>query len=184
MLSFGAQNIVADIISGLFIVFEGTFKVGDMITVDGWHGQVEEIGIRNTKMRDLISEDVKIMNNSTIRTIINYSERPCWSPIMVGVDYDTDIPKLEAAFEREKAAMKKNIPLGIGEIVYLGIDELSDSHMTLKFQILCRNQDELKVRRALNREIRMMFARNGITIPFPQVTLSTREDTREDEENP
>ena len=47
-----------------------------------------------------------------------------------------------------------------------------------------RNQDELKVRRALNREIRMMFARNGITIPFPQVTLSTREDTREDEENP
>ncbi len=184
MLSFGAQNIVADIISGLFIVFEGTFKVGDMITVDGWHGQVEEIGIRNTKMRDLISEDVKIMNNSTIRTIINYSERPCWSPIMVGVDYDTDIPKLEAAFEREKAAMKKNIPLGIGEIVYLGIDELSDSHMTLKFQILCRNQDELKVRRALNREIRMMFARNGITIPFPQVTLSTREETREEEENP
>ena len=176
MLSFGAQSIVADIISGLFIVFEGTFKVGDMITVDDWHGQVQEIGIRNTKMRDLISEDIKIMNNSTIRTIINYSERPCWTPILVGVDYDTDIPAMEAAFEREKATMKKNIPLGIGEIVYMGIDELSDSQMTLKFQIQCRNQDQPKVKRALNREIRMMFARNGITIPFPQVTLSSRED--------
>jgi small conductance mechanosensitive channel len=182
MLSFGAQSIVADIISGLFIVFEGTFKVGDMITVDDWHGQVQEIGIRNTKMRDLISEDIKIMNNSTIRTIINYSERPCWTPILVGVDYDTDIPAMEAAFEREKAAMKKNIPLGIGEIVYMGIDELSDSQMTLKFQIQCRNQDQPKVKRALNREIRMMFARNGITIPFPQVTLSSRED--EDDKKP
>ena len=131
-------------------------------------------------MRDLISEDVKIMNNSTIRTIINFSERPCFSAIKVGVDYDTDIPKLEEAFEREKAAMKKNIPLGIGEITYLGIDELSDSQMTLKFQILCRNQDQLKVKRALNREVRMMFARNGITIPFPQVTLSSREDTEEE----
>ena len=182
MLSFGAQSIVADIISGLFIVFEGTFKVGDMITVDGWHGQVVEIGIRNTKMRDLISEDVKIMNNSTIRTIINFSERPSYSSIMVGVDYDTDIPALEAAFEREKAAMKKNIPYGIGEILYMGIDQLSDSQMTLKFQILCRNQDDLKVKRALNREVRLMFARNGITIPFPQVTLSSREDADEEKD--
>ena len=184
VLSFGAQNTVADIISGLFIVFEGTFKVGDMITVDDWHGQVQEIGIRNTTIRDLISEDMKIMNNSTIRTIINYSERPCYSPVMVGVDYDTDIPALEAAFEREKAAMKKNIPLGIGEIMYLGIDELCDSHMLLKFQILCHNQDQLKVKRALNREVRMMLARNGFIIPFPQVTVSTREAREEEESNP
>ena len=179
VLSFGAQNIVADIIAGLFIVFEGTFKVGDMITVDDWHGQVQEIGIRNTTIRDLISEDVKIMNNSTIRAIINFSERPCWTPILVGVDYATDIPAMEAAFEREKAAMKKNIPQGIGEIVYMGIDELSDSQMTLKFQIQCRKQDQPKVKRALNREIRLMFARNGITIPFPQVTLSSREEPEE-----
>ena len=180
VLSFGAQNTVADIISGLFIVFEGTFKVGDMITVDDWHGQVQEIGIRNTTIRDLISEDTKIMNNSTIRTIINYSERPCYTPIKVGVDYDTDIPALEAAFEREKTAMKKNIPLGIGEILYMGIDDLSDSQMTLKFQILCRNQDQPKVKRALNREVRMMLARNGFTIPFPQVTVSTREAPEEE----
>ena len=153
-----------------------------MITVDDWHGQVQEIGIRNTTIRDLILEDVKIMNNSTIRSIINYSERPCWSPITVGVDYDTDIPALEAAFEREKAGMKKNIPLGIGEIVYLGIDELSGSQMTLKFQILCRNQDQLKVKRALNREVRLMLARNGFIIPFPQVTISTRKNREEDEE--
>lgn len=64
----------------------------------------------------------------------------------------------------------------------MGIDELSDSQMTLKFQIQCRNQDQPKVKRALNREIRMMFARNGITIPFPQVTLSSRED--EDDKKP
>ena len=64
----------------------------------------------------------------------------------------------------------------------LSLDELSGSQMTLKFQILCRNQDQLKVKRALNREVRLMLARNGFIIPFPQVTISTRKNREEDEE--
>ena len=175
VVSFGAQTFLADIIAGLFIIIEGTYKVGDMITVDNWHGQVVEINIRNTKLRDLITDDDKVINNSMIRTLINFSETPSWCATKVGVDYEQNIPELEAIFEREKAAMVKNIPKAIGEIVFLGIEEFADSCIILKFQVHCKNQDYLPVKRALNREIKLMFERNGINVPFPQIVVSERE---------
>ncbi len=176
MFSMGAQSLVADIISGLFIIFEGTYKVGDMITVDDWHGQVVEIGIRNTKIRDLIDSNVKIMNNSTIKNIINFSVYPSWCPVKIGIDYDQDIREVERIFEQEKAILRHNLPPVQSDIVFLGVDEFQDSCMLLKFQVQCRNQDFLKVKRALNREIKQMFDRHGITVPFPQVVLSSRQE--------
>ena len=174
VLSMGAQSLVADILSGFFIIFEGTYKVGDMITVDDWHGQVMEIGIRNTKIRDLISSDVKIMNNSTVKNVINFSVYPSFAPIMIGVEYGVDLHKLEEIVEREKPVIKKNIPYMIGELMYLGVEEFADSAVILKFQVACKNQDYLKAKRALNREIKLMFDRNGINVPFPQIVLNTR----------
>ena len=165
---------MADILSGFFIIFEGTYKVGDMITVDDWHGQVMEIGIRNTKIRDLISSDVKIMNNSTVKNVINFSVYPSFAPIMIGVEYGVDLHKLEEIVEREKPVIKKNIPYMIGELMYLGVEEFADSAVILKFQVACKNQDYLKAKRALNREIKLMFDRNGINVPFPQIVLNTR----------
>jgi small conductance mechanosensitive channel len=174
MISMGAQSLVADILSGFFIIFEGTYKVGDMITVDDWHGQVMEIGIRNTKIRDLISSDVKIMNNSTIKNVINFSVYPSFAAIQIGIEYGVDLQKLEEIIEREKPVIKKNIPFMIGELMYLGVDDFADSAVILKFQVACRNQDYLKAKRALNREIKLMFDRNGINVPFPQIVLNTR----------
>lgn len=174
MISMGAQSLVADILSGFFIIFEGTYKVGDMITVDDWHGQVMEIGIRNTKIRDLISSDVKIMNNSTIKNVINFSVYPSFAAIQIGIEYGVDLHKLEEIIEREKPVIKKNIPFMIGELMYLGVDDFADSAVILKFQVACRNQDYLKAKRALNREIKLMFDRNGINVPFPQIVLNTR----------
>ena len=182
VLSMGAQSLVADILSGFFIIFEGTYKVGDMITVDDWHGQVMEIGIRNTKIRDLISSDVKIMNNSTVKNVINFSVYPSFAPIKIGVEYGVDLHKLEEIVEREKPVIRKNIPYMIGELMYLGVEEFADSAVILKFQVACKNQDYLKAKRALNREIKLMFDRNGINVPFPQIVLNTR-NTEEDSIN-
>ena len=181
VLSMGAQSLVADILSGLFIIFEGTFKVGDMITVNEWHGQVTEIGIRNTTIRDLVSSDVKIINNSMIKNVINYSVYPSYTAIKIAVDYDTDLQELEKIIEREKPTIKKNLPTMIGDLMYLGVDELADSAVILKFQAACSNQYDLRMKRALNREIKLMFDRNGIKVPFPQVVLSERENTEEKE---
>jgi len=171
IFSIGAQNIVADILAGLFIIFEGSFKVGDMITVDDWHGQVQEIGIRNTTIRDLISNDVKILNNSTIKRVINNSVYPSFCAMKIGIPYGMDLTELEEIIEKEIPVMQEDLAGRIEAFRYLGVDEFADSSVIIKFEVACRNQDFLKVKRALNREIKLMFDRNGINVPFPQVVL-------------
>ena len=179
VFSIGAQSIVADILTGLFIIFEGSFKVGDMITVDDWHGQVMEIGIRNTTIRDLKSSDVKIMNNSTIKKVINFSEFPSLCPVSIGIEYGTDLKSLEEIIKREIPVIKDNMPVDIGVLRYTGVEEFSDSAMMVRFEAACRNQEFWKVKWSLNREVKLMFDRNGISVPFPQVVVH---DARDEEE--
>ncbi|MBR2258110.1 MAG: mechanosensitive ion channel family protein [Blautia sp.] len=186
VFSMGAQSLVADILAGLFIIFEGSFKVGDMVTVGDWHGQVVEVGIRNTTIRDLISSDVKIINNSTIKNVVNYSIYPSFASITIGVAYDTDLLELESIFEKEKAYIREKVPFIIGDPRYLGIEDFGDSSIILKFEVSCKNEFYLKTKRALRREIKLMFDRNGIQIPFPQVVVhdgDREEDFTEDTED-
>lgn len=171
IFSIGAQNIVADILAGLFIIFEGSFKVGDMITVDDWHGQVQEIGIRNTTIRDLINNDVKILNNSTIKRVVNNSVYPSFCAMKIGIPYNMDLKELEEIIEKELPVMQGDLEDRIEAFRYLGVDEFADSSVIVKFEVACRNQDYNKVKRALNREIKLMFDRNGINVPFPQIVL-------------
>lgn len=171
VFSIGAQSIVADILTGLFIIFEGSFKVGDMITVDDWHGKVVEIGIRNTTIRDLVTNDIKIMNNSTIKKVINFSEYPSRCAINIGIEYNMDLSELETIIEKEKPIIEQNMPPNVESFRYLGVEEFADSSMVVRFEVTCKNQDYLPVQRALRREIKMMFDRNDINVPFPQVVL-------------
>jgi len=183
MFSMGAQSLVADILSGLFIIFEGTYKVGDMITIDQWHGKVVEIGIRNTKIYDIIENNVKVINNSTIKNIINYSEHPSMCDITISIDYEQDFSKVEKIFYEEKDRIKENLPNTVSEIIFKGIEEFADSSVVLKFSALCKNEDFMIVKRALNREIKAMFDRHGIVVPFPQIVMQSRTGEREYEES-
>ena len=177
IFSMGAQSLVADILSGLFIIFEGTYKVGDMITIDQWHGQVREIGIRNTRIFDRIENNVKVINNSTIRNIINYSETLSDCSVTIAVDYDQDYAILERIVKEEIPVMQKNIKYPIRNLRLKGIEEFQDSGILLKFASNCRNEDHVDVQRAMRREIKAMFDRHGIVVPFPQVVLSDRSES-------
>ena len=143
-----------------------------------------EIGIRNTTIRDLIRSDVRIINNSAIKKVINFSEYPSLSPVRIGVEYGTDIQRLDEIMEREKPVLKKNLPMMIGDVRYLGVDEFADSAIILKFEAACKNQNDLKMKRALSRELLLMFARNGIHVPFPQVVVHEAPAAAAAKENP
>lgn len=162
IISFGAQSLVADILAGLFILFEGTYKVGDMITVGDWHGQVLEIGIRNTTIRDLANQDIKIMNNSTIKNIVNSSIIPSGFSIAIEFDVSLDVKQFEEMFEREKPLLKERLPLLIGDPCYYGIRSLSGTGITLLFGGTCKNEDVDMMKLEMNREIMMMLDRNGM----------------------
>ena len=84
VIGLGAQSLIADIIAGLFTIFEGEYQVCDIVVVDGWRGTVEEIGIRSTRIVDA-GGNTKIINNSEIKTVINQTQHlSCVSTVISG----------------------------------------------------------------------------------------------------
>lgn len=175
VIGLGAQSLIADIIAGFFIVFEREFQVGDIVIIDGWRGTVDEIGIRTTKIIDW-QGNIKIVNNSEISTIINQSRELSITTCVVSIDYRESIPRVELIIKNNLERIKKNIPEIIDGPYYKGVDSLSDSSVNLLFIATVKEANYYVVQRALNREIKMIFDENDVSIPFPQVTLNQPEE--------
>ena len=175
IIGLGAQSLISDIIAGLNIVFEGEYHVADIVLIDGFRGSVLEIGLTTTKIVD-VSGNVKIINNSKIATVVNLSANSSVVVAEIGMDYGTDLRKVEEIIENNLDAIEQRNPVFIGRPVYLGVSALADSSVNLKFSVRCEEGNRFAAERALNRELFLLFTDNGITIPVPQVTISNRDE--------
>lgn len=174
IIGLGAQSLIADIIAGIFIVFEGEYQVGDIIIIDGWRGTVLEIGIRTTKIEDA-GGNIKIINNSAITSVINQTQDLSIARCVVGTEYSDRIEKLEEIIQNNLEKIKEAIPAIKEGPFYRGITELGNSSVNLLFIAKCNEEDIYQVQRDLNRQIKIMFDDNNINIPFPQIVLNNRE---------
>lgn len=177
IIGLGSQSLIADILAGIFIVFESEYQVGDIIIVDGWRGEVQEIGMRTTHIIDA-GGNVKIINNSEIKTIINQTKDLSLARVVVGVDYNIPIETIEKVLADNLSSFKEKIPAIIEGPFYKGISELSTSSVNLLFLAKCKEDDIYQVQRDFNREIKVLFDNNHITIPFPQVTVNYRDEEK------
>ena len=175
IIGLGSQSLVSDILAGIFIVFEGDFQVGDIVIIDGWRGEVKEIGIRTTKLLDA-GGNVKIVNNSEIKTIINQTQELSLAKAYVAVSYGARIEKIEAVIADNLASFKEKIPAIVEGPFYKGVSELGESGITLLFVAKCQEDDIYQVQRDMNREIKVMFDNNDIEIPFNQLVVHMVED--------
>ena len=171
IIGLGSQALVQDILAGIFIVFEGDFQVGDIVIIDGWRGEVKAIGIRTTKLVDA-GGNIKIVNNSDIRSIVNQTQELSVAKCYVGISYGDRIEKVEKIIADNLPAIKEKIPAIVEGPFYKGVSELADSSVNLLFVAKCKETDIYQVQRDLNREIKIVFDDNNINIPFPQVTVS------------
>ena len=174
IIGLGSQALVQDILAGIFIVFEGDFQVGDIVIIDGWRGEVKAIGIRTTKLVDA-GGNIKIMNNSDIRSIVNQTQELSVAKCYVGISYGDRIEKVEKIIADNLPAIKEKIPAIVEGPFYKGVSELADSSVNLLFVAKCKETDIYQVQRDLNREIKIVFDDNNVNIPFPQVTVSYNE---------
>ena len=175
IIGLGSQSLVADVLAGIFIVFEGEFQVGDIVIIDGWRGEVKEIGIRTTKLIDA-GGNIKIVNNSEIKTIINQTQELSLAKAYVAVSYGARIEKIEAVIADNIANIKEKIPAIVEGPFYKGVSELGESGVTLLFVAKCAEDDIYQVQRDLNREIKIMFDDNDIEIPFNQLVVHMGSD--------
>ena len=169
MVSLGAKDMVSDILAGFFIIFESAYKVGDFIEVGDWKGTVTEIGLRTTKVKR--ETNIKIFNNSSMRDIVN-SEEISRQTIKVGISYDADIEEIGRILDKELAAVGPDkIPgLRMGP-KYEGVSSFEDSCILIQIAVYVESTTRFPALRALNREVKIIFDRNGIEIPFNQLVL-------------
>ena len=171
ILGFGAQSLIEDVITGLFIIFEGKYSIGDIIVLDDFRGIVRDIGVRTTTIEDA-GYNLKVVNNSDIRNFQNRSRNTSLAVCLCSVAYETDLRALEKMLSENLPDMylaRKDLYLGAPR--YLGVHELADSGVVLKFVVDVKEEDIFAAQRALNRDIRVLFADKGVEIPFPQVVV-------------
>ncbi|MCQ2412617.1 MAG: mechanosensitive ion channel family protein [Sphaerochaetaceae bacterium] len=179
VIGLGAQSLISDLLAGIFIAFGGDFRVGDIITIDSFRGQVVEIGLRTTKIQDT-ALNVKIYNNSQIKSVLNMTRHESTAVCTMTFDYDENIEQVETILLRELPGIRERHPEILHEPKYLGVSELKDSEIAVKVVAYCTEQNRPKVERILNKELLVIFQNNGIQIPFPQIVISQRKDTEEE----
>ena len=171
IIGFGAQSLIEDIITGLFVIFERQYEIGDIIILGDFRGTVRSIGVRTTTIEDA-GGNLKIVNNSDIRNLQNRSKNASKAICEVSVAYDTDIPRMEEILAEALPEMyEDHRDLYLEAPKYLGIDELGDSGIKLKIIAPTTEANVFAARRQLNRDVRVLFSETGIEIPFPQVVV-------------
>lgn len=171
IVGLGAQSLVADIVAGIFIVFESEFQVGDIVIINNWRGTVQEIGVRTTKIVDA-GGNINIVNNSEITTIINQTQEESLAKCVVGIEYGESLTRVELVIKDNLQRIKENIPAILDGPFYKGVHMLNTSSVDLLFLANCKEEDIFQVQRDLNREFKLLFDEHGINIPFPQVVLN------------
>lgn len=170
IIGLGAQPLIEDIIAGLFIAFEGIFEDGDIVVIDGFRGQVREIGIRATKIMDT-GGNIKVINNSDIRMLVNMTDELSLAVSEVEIEYGESLARVENVIERSIPFIKEAIPSIIEGPIYKGVQAFGASGVRLKFVAKCKEDNRFQCERDLNRQIKLMFDENDITVPFTQIVL-------------
>lgn len=174
IVGFGAESLIADVITGLFMLFENQCNVGDIVEVGGFRGTVQRIGIRTTCVVDA-GGNVKIINNSEMKNILNRSDKASFAVCDIGIPYETNLPKLEERLPELMEAVFAAHPEAMRAAPnYLGVQSLDSSAVVLRFVAEVSEEKIYSTQRLLNRELLLGFRRLGVECPFPQVDVHTR----------
>lgn len=175
IIGFSAESLIADVVTGAFMIFENQYNVGDIVEVDSFRGTVTSIGIRTTCITD-VGGNVKIVNNSAMKNILNRSDKVSCSVSDFCVPYGTDfeqlesqIPELMQSIYEAHTDMMKNPPR------YLGIQSLADSAVVLRFMVEVNEKDIYTGSRVLNHDLLLGFRRMGVECPFPQLDVHSKQ---------
>ncbi|MCD4814278.1 mechanosensitive ion channel [bacterium] len=172
-ISFGAQSLVKDFISGLFIILENQVRLGDVAIINGTGGLVEEINLRTIVLRDL-SGVVHIFPNGSITTISNMTLG--WSAYVfdIGVAYKEDVDRVSKIMTDVLGTMlddEKYKSMILEPLEIFGVDKFDDSAVVIKARVKTRPIKQWEVAREYRKRLKNAFDNAGIEIPFPHTSL-------------
>ena len=172
-VGFGAQTVIKDILSGIFLLLENQIRINDVAAINGTAGLVEEINLRTTVLR---SEDgaVHVIPNGSIQKLSNLTRDFSYAVLTVTVGYAQDpdramkaIAELGTELQREEAWA----PVILRPLEMFGVDSLGDNGVVIRFRIRTAPMQQWAVAREMNRRIKRRFEEAGIELAFPSQTL-------------
>ncbi len=175
VVGIGANSLVGDILAGIFILMEGNVQVGDVVQIGEFRGYVMELGIRMTKLFDMDTNNVKIIPNNEVRNVVHMTMRVSIVYSDFQIQYEE---KLEAVESVLKASLKKakKSPLILSGPEYIGVYELGENGVTLRTLTRCHEACRKQVEREVNHIVYKIFQENGISVPYPQITMHNGSD--------
>lgn len=182
-LGFGAQTLVQDFISGIFLLFDDTIHVGDVISINGQEGTVEYIGVRLIKVRRL-SGELLMIPAGEMRIFGNQSIDFMRVIVRIGLAYEQNLEDTLPALQRiadEWAAENRDI-LKEEKPVVQAITELADSSVNVRIMIMVQPGEQYEAERQLRRRVKREFDLLGIEIPFPRRTVYFKQDSNAEKE--
>ena len=177
-VSFGAQSLVKDVISGFFMLFENQFAIGDVIEAGGKSGVVEKMTMRVVVLRDL-QGTMHIIPNSEIKVVSNMTRGWSRAVVDVGIGYEED-PDRALNVVRDEAAQFSTDPDWApqldGPVEVPGIESLGDTAMVIRSLIKTQPGSQWNAAREYRRRLKLRLDRENIEIPFPQRRVHVQVD--------
>lgn len=168
VIGLAIQDVLKDFISGIYLVFEGQYSIGDWVKIGDFKGEVLPSNFRTTKLK-AYSGEIKIISNRNITEIINYSLSNSAAIVDVSVAYDSDLTKVRQVLDDLCIDLKeKKI---IKDISCLGVETLADSSIVFRIVAFDEYSKSISLSRLIKEKIVVAFNNNKIVIPFFQVVV-------------
>lgn len=175
---FGAQNLVKDVVTGLFMIFENQFSVGDFIQTEDATGTVEAIAVRVTYLRSVKGDQI-IIPNGSIERVINYTRGSYVAAITVSIAYEANTRKMMWIMEQALAEYGKAHEDLLEDMpVIRGIDSFGDSAVNISIACRVKPMKQWEVERGMRLAIKEAFDQRGIPFPYPRVVTIPWEEER------
>lgn len=176
-IGFGAQELVRDVISGFFMILEDQIRVGDVVTINGTSGGVEEIEVRTVTLRDF-SGTVHIFQNGKINSISNMTKSWSAAVFNIGVAYKEDPDRVMAIMDKVGAEIETDENFGeniLGPLEISGLDRFGESEIVIKARLRTKPGTQWGIGREFRKRLKQAFDDNHVEIPFPHRTIFYKE---------
>ena len=171
IIGFGAESLIADVITGLFMIFENQYNVGDIIELDGYRGTVVNIAIRTTSIVDA-GGNVKIFNNSDMRNIVNLSADSSRAVCDIPIPYEADIDEAEKVINVLCQELCEEYPdVFEKKPTYSGVQSLGDSAVVLRVVAQVDEKNRFSAARLINKKMKIGLEKANMGVPYSQLVI-------------
>ncbi len=185
-IGFGAQSLVKDIITGVFMLIENNIAIGDIVRVKDIGGAVEGFNLRSVRLRDY-NGNVHVIPNSSIDVVTNFTKDFSRAVFDIGVAYREDVDRVIGVIRQVADEMAADPVWGeqiLEPVEIAGVERFDDSAVTIRGRFKTKPIKQWGIRREFNKRIKKAFDEHQIEIPFPYRTLTWAEPAPEIPDGP